>query len=309
MAQPDARVAQHLGRRGPGRVQPAVAEPGQFRHPAPDIAAVLVELLALGDRVEDAEVGRGVGPRSRHPLPVLGVRGLIRVDQRVPEPGLALAPIDQQVLDQEAGDDHPHAVVHPAGRPELAHARIDDGIAGPPPFPGLQRRGVPAPGHGVVLWPEGRVRDLLKLRQQVSRELAPADLGDELVGLDLADFALGRRVTGGRDRAPGADLAPVQMRRQATGPVLAGKVPETGVVGERAASEAFERLSRALFARGPVETRGPVRARGMQTPAVQVFASHLGGGLELARSQRMRRCFGVGHEGPEEGREHLVWSA
>ena len=53
------------------------------------------------------------------------------------------------MLDQERGDDHPHAIVHPAGVPELAHAGIDDGIAGPAALPGAQRLGVRLPGKGV----------------------------------------------------------------------------------------------------------------------------------------------------------------
>ena len=43
---------------------------------------------------------------------------------------LAVAPVDAQMLDQQAGHDHAHPVVHPAGLPQLAHAGIDDGNAG-----------------------------------------------------------------------------------------------------------------------------------------------------------------------------------
>src|SRR5215207_6863037 len=43
-------------------------EGGQFGDPAVDVGGVRVELPALGDRVEDAEVRRGVRAAARHPL-------------------------------------------------------------------------------------------------------------------------------------------------------------------------------------------------------------------------------------------------
>ena len=44
------------------------------------------------------------------------LRGEVAVDQVAHEAGLADPPVDQQVLGQERRDDHPRAVVHPAGR-------------------------------------------------------------------------------------------------------------------------------------------------------------------------------------------------
>src|SRR5215207_2026505 len=43
-------------------------EGGQFGDPAVDVGGDRVELPALGDRVEDAEVRRGVRAAARHPL-------------------------------------------------------------------------------------------------------------------------------------------------------------------------------------------------------------------------------------------------
>src|SRR3546814_20102440 len=42
------------------------------------------------------------------------------------------------MFDEEGGGDHPHAVVHPARVPELAHARVDHRVAGPSPGPGSE---------------------------------------------------------------------------------------------------------------------------------------------------------------------------
>jgi len=59
------------------------------------------ELLALQDRIEPAEIRRCVGSGARDPLPIGGIAGGIGIDQRVPKPSFALAPVDQEMLDQE----------------------------------------------------------------------------------------------------------------------------------------------------------------------------------------------------------------
>ena len=91
------------GGRVPGRVQMRVRQLGELGHEAAHIGAVGVEFLALRHRVEDAEEGLRVDAAAGDPLPVRRVVGEVGIDQRVPEPGLALAPVDQQVLDQEGG--------------------------------------------------------------------------------------------------------------------------------------------------------------------------------------------------------------
>ena len=104
----------------------------QLGHPAPHVVAVGVELLALGDRVEDPEVRRGVGAGAGRPTASRGC-----CEARSPSTRWSRKcraphrPPDVQVLDQEAGRDHPHPVVHPAGREQLAHAGVDDRVAGP----------------------------------------------------------------------------------------------------------------------------------------------------------------------------------
>ena len=61
--------------------------------------------------------GRFVDAAARDPLPIDAVIGIIRVDQRIPEPFRAMSPVDQQMLDQEAGRDHAHPVMHPSRGP------------------------------------------------------------------------------------------------------------------------------------------------------------------------------------------------
>src|ERR1700722_14341193 len=79
-------------------------ESRKLRHPAPHIGAVGIELLALQHRIEHPEIGRSIGAAARDPLPVGGIAGGIGVDERVPEPLLAFAPVDQEMLDREGGD-------------------------------------------------------------------------------------------------------------------------------------------------------------------------------------------------------------
>ena len=112
---------------------------------AADVGAGGIELPLLQQRVEDAEVRRRIEPGAGHPLPVAGVGGQVSVDQVPPEPPLAAAPVDQQVLDEEAGADHPHPVRHePLGR-QLPHAGVDQPVARLATAPGLEVAVVVAP--------------------------------------------------------------------------------------------------------------------------------------------------------------------
>src|SRR5450756_1518975 len=164
----------------------------ELRHPAPDIAAVGIELSAPQHRIEHAEIRGGIGTGARDPLPVARIAGGVGVDQRVPKPFLSLAPVDQEMLDQERGRDHPHPVVHHPGVPELAHAGIDDGIAGLAALPRPQCLLVICPGKGV----EGRLQIALgeigHVKQQVATEFAPAQFAQEFVDIARQGRALGR---------------------------------------------------------------------------------------------------------------------
>ncbi len=87
--------------RGPGRVDPSARHPPKLGDPAPYIAPASVELLAPEYGVEDPEMRRGIRAGTCDPLPIPHIAGQIGVHQRVPEPGLAFASKDQQMLDQE----------------------------------------------------------------------------------------------------------------------------------------------------------------------------------------------------------------
>ncbi len=72
----------------------------------------------------------------------------------------------------------------------------------------------------------GRVREVV---QQVMRELAPADLAHEAVRRRLCGRARGDGVARGRDALARADLAEVQVRRQARGPGPVGPIAPLAV--------------------------------------------------------------------------------
>ncbi len=130
----------------PGLVDVAGRQRGELGQPAPHIAPVWIEFPRLGHRVEDAEERRRIGAAARHPLPIRGIVGGIGIDQRVPEPRLAVLPRQQEMLHQETRDDHAQPVGDPSGMPEPAHGGVDQRIAGPPALPGAERGGVVAPG-------------------------------------------------------------------------------------------------------------------------------------------------------------------
>src|SRR5262249_47980287 len=92
--------------------------------PPVDVDMFGIEAACLKLRIEAPEVGCSIRSAARNPLPVESVVGEVRIDERVPEPPGPLLPANQQVLDQERGNYHPHPVVHPTRCPELAHACI-----------------------------------------------------------------------------------------------------------------------------------------------------------------------------------------
>ena len=189
-----------------------------------------VELLRLSDRVEDPEVGRGVGAAAGHPLPVQLILGDVAVAQVGHEPGRPVPPADVQVLDQERGHDHPHAVVHPALRLQLAHPGVDQGIAGPPLLPGLEPVGgglglIRLVGrHVLELGPDGLGHRIGPVAQHVGEEVPPGDLAGQrgrARGAERGEIV---------QHGAGMQVAPAQGDGQVRGRVGTGEVVQLGVV-------------------------------------------------------------------------------
>ena len=159
-------------------------------------------------------------------------------------PGTPL-PRQMQVLHEKARRDHPHAVVHPAGGEQLAHAGVDDRVAGLAAAP--RREPVARPGIGVddepgELGPQGRPRRLRPPVEHVGVELAPAQLaperglvrivaetGKQLARVDHPEAQVGRQPARAVDRRTVArlgvpvDPAREELLHQLVGGVLAGR--------------------------------------------------------------------------------------
>ena len=69
------RLRPEAGRRLPGLVDHAGRQAGKFGHEAADIVRRRDRTFALQDRIEDAEIGRGIGAGARDPLPARRIGG------------------------------------------------------------------------------------------------------------------------------------------------------------------------------------------------------------------------------------------
>ena len=143
----------------------------------------------LNRRIEDSKIRGRIRAATRHPLPAERVVRQIRIHQRVPEPGRAFLPADQQVLHQKRCHHHSHPVVHPTRTPQLAHARVHQRVARLAPLTGaglreshvhdvtITRESPNYPRRGVIFTcrHSGMVRrtrpQMRKLRIGESREL------------------------------------------------------------------------------------------------------------------------------------------
>ena len=106
------------------------------------------------------------------------------------------------------------AVVHPAGAPELAHAGIDDGVAGLPLLPALELIRLSLPAETVEVGIEVRGAEIRMVIKQVPREFPPCHFLEEFFGI-VTGNAL--RLPDGLPDLKGRDLAMGEVRRQARG--------------------------------------------------------------------------------------------
>ena len=267
--------------------------------PLPHVVPVGVELLRLQLGVEDPEVRRRIGARAGDPLPVERVVRGIRVDQRVPEPLLAAPPVDEQVLDEEGCRHHPHAVVHVAGLPELAHAGVDERDAGATALPRLQLRRLQArPRERVELGPEVLRRQVGEVEQRVPRELAPPELRQEPPAAARLDGLVPHRER--------AHLAPPQPRRQERRRPGGRLVPRAVVVAEVVPQELAQAAAGRRLAGLPrlADAPGPVGVASAGGPVLErVGGERMPRPRDLARLGQRRARRGEREARPPERRE------
>ena len=106
----------------------------------------------------------------------LPARGQVRIHQCVPKPARPFQPMDLEVFAQKGGDDHPHPVMHPAGRPELPHPGVDNRVTGLPFLPGPQKSLVANPRKILELFSKRTIGGFREVKQQMMGEFAPGHL-------------------------------------------------------------------------------------------------------------------------------------
>ena len=225
----------------------------QLRDPLAHVSAVRIELFGLQHGIEDPEIGRGIDSGARDPLPVERIVGRIGVDQRIPEPCLAVPPVDEQVLDEKGSDDQARAIGQISRPPQLSHPGVNDRIAGMPMRPGLKSVLVVPPGKALELGPQRTRRHIGMGVEQGCRKVAPGELGQIFLRGAGQPMLFRRR---GFDRVRDAarrNLAETQVRRQARRGAIRQDVPLARVVFQLLCDEGLERGERAFFARGLAE--------------------------------------------------------
>ena len=182
-------------------------------------------------------------------MPAAVVRRQVEVVQVQREIRFATAPVDAQILDQEAGRDHAQAVVHVAGLVQLRHRRVHQRITGAPFAPGGKggvRLGSRFPGDGVVGGLEGAAFHVRVLVQNHGVEVAP-DQFRQPHGRAVAAAAPVHQVDDGAHQVAQRDGAEAQVHGQVRWPFQCGKVARHVVAG-RARQEILEQFAGARHA-------------------------------------------------------------
>ena len=206
------------------------------------------------------------------------------------------------MLDQERGHHHPHAVMHDAGVPKLAHAGIDDGVTGLTALPGGERLLVVPPRKGVERRLQIARGEIGYVEQQMPAEFAPAELAQEFVGIAGERGTLGGGKMRGMPDLARADLAETQMRREAGGAVAIGPVAIVRCSRQAIAEKILEPLLGGAFARRPgfAQAAGPVRPGRLETQTFDGFAGQTWSRAQMGRGgQGIGRCAHRLHAPPE----------
>mmetsp|Transcript_44136 Transcript_44136/g.110824 ORF Transcript_44136/g.110824 Transcript_44136/m.110824 type:complete len:510 (-) Transcript_44136:515-2044(-) len=179
-AQVHAGVHQNAGRSLVRAVDVFRRHARQCRQPLAYVVAVRIVALGLLPQVVHKAERVRVQQASRHVLKAQGVALHIRVQQRVPEVLQAPLPRQEQVLHEEAGADHAQPVVHPAGAPQLQHARVHQRVARRPLSPGLEQRLVKIPRAGPQVLQQGALVGEWEVEAEVAPVLPVAHLAEEV---------------------------------------------------------------------------------------------------------------------------------
>src|SRR6476646_10005211 len=173
-------VAVHAAE-APGLVDLPRLQVRELGHVATNVVTARIAALGLQRRVEHASTLRVVDTRPGDPLPVAAVRRDIPVEQQLLEPRGTVTPVDTEILDEEGRRDESRAVVHPPLARELAHARVDERVAGATLPPRVEGGAGVASAIGPVV--QVGARRLGERAQELCVEVSPAHLADPFAAL------------------------------------------------------------------------------------------------------------------------------
>ena len=196
------------------------------------------------------------------------------------------------MLDEERGHEHAHAVWHESSLPELAHGSVDDGVAGPSLSPCGKGLRIVAPGKAGELRPERLGDHGREMLEQMVGEVAPSEFAQIRLGAGFRAPGGARPRSRARHGMPDlirADLAEMQMGREARGDVEIEPTATLGVAGEVEIGEAYE----------------PRAAASPGCPDVEPFALSLNKFSAFRNTQRRAGRLGCKANSPERGEQAI----
>lgn len=208
---------------------------GQFRHVAANVLAIVIEFFTLNPGIENPLALHRIRSRGVAPLPVPVVGSQVSVDELLHEISLAALPINPEILHQKGGDHHSHAVVHPTGLIQLAHAGAHNRVARPALTPvgkqSITFRPLRQGRRKARLrfeWSLGHAR---KGRQDLLKELAPDEFIHPREDIGARHSAsLRENVQGSVNRGARGDRPEAQVRGELGGAVDCREIPAIDIL-------------------------------------------------------------------------------
>ena len=285
-----------------------IGQVGEFRHKAAHIGALRIEFSSLQHRIEDAEIGRGIGPASRHPLPGSAIGRLGRPRTACPRtrPRPSCQGSSRCFIRKEAQIMRTRLCIQPV----CHNSRMPASTMGMPVRPCCQACKTPRhPGARECLRiPRGSVHgaDAQDVPEQIDGKFPPEQFLQE-----GSRPVAGPSLVYGMPQHARGDLAEMHMRRKHRGARQRRIIPRGIVILHRPGQEALQARLARLPRRGSRSVRNPCAQSGFgrqEIPIRQVpVAFYAFNGQNSARRGRSVR---FGHAGLEtgfsEGRVHAV---
>ena len=157
-----------------------------------------IKLLCLTRGVEDSKVGLRVGPSTSGPLPAPVIGRQVSVEKFFHKVAFPPLPGDKEIFGKKGGDDHPEAIMHPAGLIELSHGGIHDGVPGLSFTPRLKPIFAVLPLDLVIGGAECARDNVRKLPEDLFIKISPNELSDKHIDLFFCFGIVDTSPPGGR---------------------------------------------------------------------------------------------------------------